>query len=1191
MYEQPLVSIAIPAFNPEFLNRTLSSAISQSYPNLEVIVCDDSQGNRVKEIFDEWASQARCELRYVRNPVTLGFARNLLTCLEHCRGTFIKFLCDDDWLIAGCVEQKARVLIDCPDVNMVVSHRLICDADETLLPARLANCVISPCSAVLNGGDFLEAIEEKATNLFGGISHILMRRAPVQEYLPELVQDGVGFSARLDLALYICLLRRGHLAYLTTMLSLERVHAGRLSHHANMTLAFDIETEWLLQMLARRTGESAPAAGWIRYMPIENYTPEDGRGWEEFELTRLYAGQLASYQQQVGTRSISFTELYSEWLDCRSLSSAQIRLLPKRLEQWPQQPRIVSVISNPGNDALALQITLDSLSAQSYLASEVWVLANGAGSHVEAAQVKYIASEGNGFNQLNEHINSATSADWVFLLKAGDRLHPHALVIMAERMAVRADRLCLYTDEGCHNGLEASQPIFKPDFNLDLMRSFPFVGRMLAFERKGLLELGGFDDKFDVLAPQDLLWRLVETHGLQVVEHVAELLVQSPIGYGAWLLDPECAVQAPRILRAHLQRLEIAAELVSAQGSMVSRVLYRHTDTPLVSIMIGTGSNLQLLARCVESIFEHTAYGNYEVLVLANGQESDEFQDWFAAMRALDTSLLRIVEVAATLGSLLFNQASEQARGDYLLMLDTGCLIFEANWLDEMMSQAQRPEVGVVGSKLCNKTGGVESAGLVLGLHGLVGSPFIGQVADASGYMNRLVVVQNLSAVDAGCLLVRRSIFNDVAGLDAKAFQSELFGADLCLRVRDHGYLVVWTPYAVVARFADDGGSKACDLSNEQDQEIFYKRWLSRIAYDPAYNRNLSLKMSSFNIDAGLRSGWDPFISRVLPFVLGLPINTSAVGHYRVAQPFHELESTGWIQGCVDYSTPGNIELERNKADVIILQCRYMPSSVREFERVKNFSNARRIYELDDYIIDVPKKNAHRRNMPANMLELVGRGISMCDRVVVSTQPLADALSSMHHDIRVVPNMLASQLWLGLKSRRQTSVKPRVGWAGGTSHRGDLELLADVVKELANEVDWVFFGMCPDILRPYIKEFHVGVQLGRYPQKLASLNLDLALAPLEVNLFNDCKSNLRLLEYGACGFPVICSDTKAYRGYLPCTRVTSHTSREWLAAIRMHLSDPEASYRMGDELREMVLRDYVLTANNLQQWVNGWLAD
>jgi glycosyltransferase involved in cell wall biosynthesis len=132
--------------------------------------------------------------------------------------------------------------------------------------------------------------------------------------------------------------------------------------------------------------------------------------------------------------------------------------------------------------------------------------------------------------------------------------------------------------------------------------------------------------------------------------------------------------------------------------------------------------------------------------------------------------------------------------------------------------------------------------------------------------------------------------------------------------------------------------------------------------------------------------------------------------------------------------------------------------------------------------------------------------------------------------------------------------------------------------------------MCPDMLRPYIHEFHEVVGMAEYPAKLASLNLDLALAPLEHHVFNDCKSNLRLLEYGACGYPVICSDTLAYRGYLPCTRLVSNTTEQWVEAIRAHLADPDASYRQGDALREAVLRDYMLRADNLRHWEDAWLS-
>lgn len=383
---------------------------------------------------------------------------------------------------------------------------------------------------------------------------------------------------------------------------------------------------------------------------------------------------------------------------------------------------------------------------------------------------------------------------------------------------------------------------------------------------------------------------------------------------------------------------------------------------------------------------------------------------------------------------------------------------------------------------------------------------------------------------------------------------------------------------------------------SEQEQEVFYKRWLPIVARDPAYNTNLALQGlggASFSLEPGLRSGWSPFSKAQLPKILALPVNASAIGHYRVTQPLIELEAAGRAHGRIHYNLPTIIEVERHSPDVIILQGRYSEGPINEIPSLQKYSSARRIYELDDFVINVPHRNAHIRNMPGKdeMESLVRRAIGMCDRVVVSTEPLGNALSDMHHDIRVVPNMLASHLWTDLRSQRRTSKKPRVGWGGGTSHHGDLAVIADVVRELANEVDWVFFGMCPDDLRQYMHEFHGVIGLDVYPAKLASLNLDLALAPLEFHIFNDCKSNLRLLEYGACGYPVICTDTEAYRGYLPCTRIKTNSTDEWLQAIRMHLADPDASYRMGDELREIVLRDYVLRGDNLRYWENGWLAD
>lgn len=220
---------------------------------------------------------------------------------------------------------------------------------------------------------------------------------------------------------------------------------------------------------------------------------------------------------------------------------------------------------------------------------------------------------------------------------------------------------------------------------------------------------------------------------------------------------------------------------------------------------------------------------------------------------------------------------------------------------------------------------------------------------------------------------------------------------------------------------------------SEQEQEAFYKRWLPIIARDPAYNSNLALQgvgNASFSLEPGLRSGWSPFSQAQLPKILALPVNASAIGHYRVTQPLIELEAAGRAQGRIHYNLPTIIEVERYSPDVIILQGRYSEGPINEIPSLQKYSSARRIYELDDYVINVPHRNAHIRNMPGKdeMEKLVRRAIGMCDRVVVSTEPLGNALSDMHHDIRVVPNMLAAHLWTDLRNQRRTSKKPRVGW-------------------------------------------------------------------------------------------------------------------------------------------------------------------
>jgi hypothetical protein len=160
--------------------------------------------------------------------------------------------------------------------------------------------------------------------------------------------------------------------------------------------------------------------------------------------------------------------------------------------------------------------------------------------------------------------------------------------------------------------------------------------------------------------------------------------------------------------------------------------------------------------------------------------------------------------------------------------------------------------------------------------------------------------------------------------------------------------------------------------------------------------------------------------------------------------------------------------------------------------------------------------------------------------------------------------------------------KLRVGWAGGGQHHGDLEFIVPVIEATKDEVDWIFMGMCLDQIRPYIKEYHAGVAFDLYPQKLADLDLDLAVAPLEYNNFNMAKTNLRLLEYGVLGWPVLCSDITPYRN-APVTLVGNNVNH-WIKAIREKIHEPDALVKEGQALQQWVLDNYLLE-DHLDEWL------
>ncbi len=584
-------------------------------------------------------------------------------------------------------------------------------------------------------------------------------------------------------------------------------------------------------------------------------------------------------------------------------------------------------------------------------------------------------------------------------------------------------------------------------------------------------------------------------------------------------------------------------------------------------------------------MLENTAYPNYEILLLEQGGEAADVREWLLAVEGMGVEQVRVLRGDGQLSrGALRNLAASRARGEFLLWLDAGSGILDKDWLQQLLNHGQRPEVGAVGAKLLAADGRVCHAGWLLGLCGPAGRAFEGRSHEDAGYLQRLQVDQNYSAVAGECLLMRRELFLELGGFDEALTRWD--DVDICLRAVQAGYLNVWTPRARLLLDAP-----ATTAASVEEEDALYARWLPLLARDPAYNPGFSLQAEGGFKLADPQLAWRPLQGwRPLPTVLAHPADLFGCGHYRVIQPFSALRESASIDGALSIGLMHVADLERYAPDVLVLQRQVGEERLEAMRRMQAFSRAFKVYELDDYLPNVPLKSAHRQHLPKDILRTLRRGLGYVDRFVVSTPALAEAFAGLHPDIRVIENRLPVGWWQGLRAQRRRGERPRVGWAGGSSHTGDLELIADVVRELADEVDWVFFGMCPPSIRPFVREVHAGVPIERYPRALAALDLDLALAPVEQNLFNECKSNLRLLEYGACGFPVVCSDVRCYQDDLPVTRVKNRF-RDWVDAIRMHTRDLDAAARAGDHLRERVLADWMLDGERLRAWYRAWMPD
>lgn len=1153
----PLVSIVIPAYKADYFEQALHSACQQTYENLEIVVGDDNDSGAIAAIVQRYHGVSRVPIRHFRNQPALGEVPNALACIEAAQGKYIKMLHDDDELLPECVAALVQVMERDPTIALASSRRVVINENGEITPPKLPYMFPFAGDVLIDGPQLVSFLARYPLNFIGEPSCTLCRREDMLELGDQMMSlHGkliVGFG---DMVIAAKLFQRGNLALLAQPLTRYRVSQQQLSR-----------VTWALLESGQGQKDftrSVYALGWA--------DPEGGVMVNVAPLQQEPAFQPVNLMKLIIDNSIRVQTAFftTHWMDGRVLGAEHSRLLADHLQRRAQQPSIGVLVLDPEADREALQLTLHSLYHQSSpYTPQVVVLSSNAQTQDERAgtcswvQLQPQALAG----QLNQLIQ-ASSFDWVLLVRAGEQFTPAGLTSVALELPGAAACASVFADYATRDAQGQVCIGLRPGFNLDLLLSNPAVmaGHWI-FKREALLGIGGFIEGFDQAMELELILRLVNQHGTNAFGHIPEPL----------LFSGACAIEASTgrlAIEQHLHARGYNHVQVTPLETGHFVIDYGHAHQPLVSIVVVANSDLTALERCLTSVLEHTQYPHYELLVVECGHESQSVSQWLQDVEQFTQGQLRIVRGQGQLtASAARNLGAEQASGEFLLFFSSQSVVIHGQWLQQLLNHGLRPEVAVVGGKGFTAQGKISHAGLLPGVFSGGGRVFAGEAGEATGYHNRLQLDQNYSAVSQDCMLVRAALFIEAGGFDAPTFADEGADIDLCVRLGQHGYLVVWAARCMyintteVAPFA------------ESTQRALCERWLTALARDPACNANISLDDRSGTMLGSLALTWRPLVSLGAPVVLAHVDQHSDSAWHRLGQSLHRHQQQAVLQAAQVERMPGVVELERLGAQAIVLHGRPEQAKLQALRDIKRYSSAARVYELD--VLPESRED----------MQLLREILAEVDRVVVATAMMAEVGRHLHSDVRLIETRLNPESWLGVpEPGAQRSARPRVGWLGLLDDADDLAAIGAVIECLSAEVDWVIHGACPPALRAHIKELHPAVAPSQRPQALARLDLDLALAPLRTSLASEFKGPERLLEYGACGYPVICSDMPGYRNSLPVTRV-NNTPEDWVQAIRVHLADRLGLRQAGLQLRAVVRREWMLDQPTLDAWRSAWLGD
>ncbi len=533
-------------------------------------------------------------------------------------------------------------------------------------------------------------------------------------------------------------------------------------------------------------------------------------------------------------------------------------------DNMPKISLIVPLYNTPDK---FLREMLDSIAAQSYTNWQLCLADGSDAAHPQVGETvtQYAAKDARiCYKKLakNEGISGNTNAaialadgDYIALIDHDDLIAEGALYEVVEAI----NETCadfIYTDEATfiNTPADSRSMHLKPCYSPDYLRGCNYICHLSVIKRSLLDRVGLYNHEFD--GSQDYDFTLRVTECADKIHHIARPLYYWRIHAGSVASDisvkPYAYDAARRAVQAHLDRVGLKGEVVYSKAVPMMRVIYEIPDTPLVSIIIPSCDHADVLRQCIDSILKLTTYTNYEIIICENNSKQPETFAYYATLEK-EKNIRVVTWEQAFNFSAINNFARGFARGEQLLFLNNDIEVISPDWLEEMVMFTQRPDVGACGIKLLYPNDTVQHGGIAMGIGGSAANLCPLFPREHEGYMSRLAVASNMSACTAACLMVRADAFDAVGGFDeslAVAFND----VDLCIKLRDKGYLIVFNPVAECyhhesrSRGYDKTGEKKARM--EREKAILRAKWpayYEELPGDPYYNHNFGKNSVSYD--------------------------------------------------------------------------------------------------------------------------------------------------------------------------------------------------------------------------------------------------------------------------------------------------------------------------------------------------------